>query len=58
MATNPFSFDQQTAPLSKELGVMPQENQKVLLSKGRSKGGWGSGFLINWLFYLGAKLVY
>lgn len=39
MATNPFSFDQQTAPLSKELGVMPQENQKVLLSKGRSKGG-------------------
>ena len=39
MATNPFFFDQQTAPLSKELGVMPQENQKVLLGKGRSKGG-------------------
>ena len=33
MATNPFSFDQQTALLSKELGVMPQENQKVLLGK-------------------------
>lgn len=39
MATNPFSFDQQTALLSKELGVMPQENQKVLLGKGRNKRG-------------------